>query len=86
MEALADELEAVYLSLVVKLFELDDVFPKGETCLFEAGDGNRALVDRADSKNEFAEVFVVLVREDAIEDAGPKAVHIQQQLPGFITT
>ena len=84
VEALSDEVEAFDLPLVVKLFELDDVLTQGEISFFEAGDGDRALVDCADAKDEFAEVFVVLVREDAVENARPKSIDVQKQLPGFV--
>jgi len=78
VKALADKLEAVNLSLVVELFKLDDVLAKGKVGFFEAGDGNRALVNCADTKNKFAEVPVVLVWEDTVEDARPEAIDVEK--------
>ena len=43
------------------------------------------MVDYLDPKDEFAEVFVVLVREDSVEDTRSKAIDVQKQLPGFVT-
>jgi hypothetical protein len=79
-------METVNLSLIVEFFELYNIFAKGEIGFFEAGDGNQALVDCADAKNKLAEVLIVLVGEDTVEDAGPEAIDVQKQLPGFITT
>ena len=42
------------------------------------------MVDYSDPKDEFAEVFVVLVGEDSVEDTGSKAIDVQKQLPGFV--
>ena len=76
VKALADELEAVDLSLIIKFLELDDVFTEGKVGFSEAGDGDRALVYYPNAENELAEMFVVLVGENAIEDAGSKAVYV----------
>lgn len=78
MKALTDKMEAVNLSLIVECFELNDEFPKGKFSFFEARKGDGALVDDSDAKNELAEVFIVLVGEDAVEDARAKAVDVQE--------
>ena len=44
------------------------------------------LVDCADAENEFAEVFVVVAWEDTVEYARAKAIDVQKQLPGLVTT
>ena len=78
-------MEAVDPSLVVECFKLYDIFTKGKTRFFEAGDGNQLLVDYPDTKNKLAEVFVICVREDAVEDARTKAIDVKKQLPCFVT-
>jgi hypothetical protein len=65
-------------SLVVEFFELDDKFAKEKIGFSEGGEGDRSLVDRADAENEFAEVDVILFREDAIEYTRPKAVDVEK--------
>jgi len=86
VDRLLNKLEAVDLSLIIELFKFDDVLAKGEIGFFEAGNGDRVLVDRSDAKNEFAKVPVVLVGEDTIEDTGPEDVDVQKEFPGFVTT
>ena len=86
METLTDKVEVVDLSLIVEFFKLYDVFAEGKIGFLEAGDRNRPLVDNADPKNEFAEVFVIFVREDTVEDTGPEAIDVQKQFPGLVTT
>ena len=78
MKALADKVEAADLPLVIEVFELDDIFTEGKIGLFEAGHGHRALVNCPDSKNELAEVFIILVREDAVEDARPETIDVEK--------
>lgn len=78
MKALTNEVETVDLSLVIEIFELDDIFPEGKVGLFEARDGHRSLVNYPNAKDELAEVLVVLVRENAMEDARAKAIDVQQ--------
>ena len=85
MKALADEMEAVDFPLVIKVLELDNIFAESEIGLFEAGDGNRALVHYPDAKDELAEMFVVFVREDAVEDTGSETIDIQKQFPCLVT-
>ena len=79
-------METVNFPLIVEFFELNNIFAKGEVSFFKAGDRIRALVDYPDAENEFAEVLVILVRKDTIEDTGTKAINIQKQFPCFITT
>lgn len=86
METLTDKVEAVDLSPIVEFFELYDIFAEGKIGFLEVGDRNRPLVDNANPKNEFAEVFIIFVREDTIEDTGSKAIDVQKQFPGFVTT
>lgn len=86
MKALSDELEAVDLSLIIELFKRNDVLAKGKVSLLEVGERDRTLVDYPDAKDEFAEVLVIFVREDAVKDARPETIHVQKQLPGFVAT
>ena len=78
VKTLADEVEAVNLPLIVEFLELYDVFTKGKISFCEAGDRNRSLVDYPDSKNKLAEVFVICVGENAVEDTGTKAVDVEE--------
>ena len=78
MKALADKVETVDPSLIVEYLEFDDVFAEGKIGLFKAGGGNRALVNRPDTKNKLAEVFVILLGEDTIEDARAKDIDVKK--------
>ena len=78
-------MDAVDLSLIVELFESKDKFAEGKISLFKAVDGDGTLVDRPDTENELAEVSVILVREDAIEEARAQAIDVQKQLPSLVT-
>lgn len=73
---MADKLETVNLSLIVEFLESDDEFAEGEISFFEAGNRNGALVDCPNTKNELAEVFIILIRENTVEDARAKAVDV----------
>ena len=44
------------------------------------------MVNCTDSENKFAEVEVVLFGEDVVEDAGSKAIDVEEQLPCLVTT
>ena len=69
-------MEAIDLSLIIQHFKLDNVFTKGKVGFFETCDGNRTLVDHPNAENKPAEVFIILLREDAIEDTRPKAIDV----------
>jgi len=68
--------ETVDLSLVVEILEFNDILAKGVISLFEACNRNRALIDRPNAKNEPAEVFVILVGEDTVEDTGTEPIDV----------
>ena len=76
MEALADEMEALDLSLIIEGLELDDVLTEGKVGFAEAGDRDRALVYRPNAEDKLAEMAVVLVRENTIEDPWSEAIYI----------
>lgn len=76
METLADKMEAVDLPLIVEFLEKYDILTKEIFGFFEAGDGDGTLVDYPDAKNKLAEVFVILVGEDAVEDTRPKPIDV----------
>ena len=78
-------METINLSLIVEFFKLDDIFVKGNICFFEAVERNGTLVDCPDTKDELAEVFVILVWEDAIEDTRAKSIDVEKQLPCLVT-
>ena len=76
MKTLADKMEAIDVSAIVQLFKLNDIFTKGKVGFFEACNRNQTLVDSLDAKNESAEVFVILLREDTVEDTRAKAIDV----------
>ena len=76
VETLADKVETVDLSLIVEILKFDYILAKGVIGLFEAGNGNRALVDCPNAKNEPAEVFIILVGEDTVEDTRAEAIDV----------
>ena len=78
MKTLADEVEAVNLPLIVEFLELYNVFAKGKIGFFETGDRNQSLVDYPDSENEPAEVFVICVGENAVEDTRTEAIDVEE--------
>lgn len=86
VETLADEVDTVDLSLVVELFKLDDELAKGKIGFLKAGNRNRALVDCPDAKDKLAEMSVVLVGEDAVEDPRAETVDVEKQLRRLVTT
>ena len=76
MKTLADKMEAINVLAIVQLFKLNDIFTKGKVGFFEACNRNRTLVDSPDAKNESAEVFVILLGEDTVEDTRAKAIDV----------
>ena len=69
-------MEAIDVLAIVQLFKLNDIFVKGKVGFFEACNRNRTLIDNSDAKNESAEVFVILLGEDTVEDTRAKAIDV----------
>lgn len=86
MDALANEMEAFGLPLVVEELEFKNPLEEKLVSEFKLLGRDPALVDDADTNDQLAVVPIVHRRKYPVEQAGSQAVEVEEELPGLVAT
>jgi hypothetical protein len=83
--ALAYEVEPLRIPFAVQVFEFDTPLEEEFVCKKRLFLRDPSLIDNPDTSNQFAEVRVVWLGEDVVENTGSLAIQEIKVLPGFVT-
>jgi len=86
MEYRPAEVNSLFLSLIIKLFEFLDIFNKELVCMCEFFACDCMLVKDSDGGDELAEVEEVAIGKDFVKQAWAKNKHVREVFPCLIAT